>query len=173
MKAYLQWIKNHKRLLAAFLFWSLTAALMIFIFYMSAQTSAQSSEISGGLIEEIAHIINKNYPNLDDVAKVAFIESLQDIVRTLAHFCEFSLLGFLGFYSMYFTLIGKKILLWSTFMGWIYSLSDEIHQLFVPGRAFQIKDILVDWSGVLLGAALAFILWKFIEWLMAKKTLSK
>ena len=30
-------------------------------------------------------------------------------------------------------------------------MTDEIHQIFVPGRAFQVTDILVDSAGALLG----------------------
>lgn len=32
----------------------------------------------------------------------------------------------------------------------IYAISDEVHQLFVPGRFFSIKDILTDLLGILV-----------------------
>jgi VanZ family protein len=35
-----------------------------------------------------------------------------------------------------------------------YALSDEIHQLFVPGRAFQLFDLAVDTAGALVGLTL-------------------
>ena len=31
------------------------------------------------------------------------------------------------------------------------AVGDEIHQIFVPGRAFQTSDILVDSAGALIG----------------------
>lgn len=39
----------------------------------------------------------------------------------------------------------------------IYALSDEFHQLFVPGRAFELLDIALDSLGALAGA----LLWHF------------
>jgi len=170
----MQWIKDNKRQIASALFWILTFVWMIFIFCMSAKNATQSSELSGNVIEKAAPVINKNFHQLDEKGKKDFIESLQDVVRTFAHFFEFTLLGGLGFGAFRFTLnCRKKGVIWSVVMGCIYALTDEIHQIFVPGRTFQLKDILVDCSGILLGTALAFILCKFIEWIRTKKTLSK
>ena len=39
--------------------------------------------------------------------------------------------------------------------GVLYAVSDEIHQTFVPGRAGQIRDVLIDSCGVLAGILLA------------------
>lgn len=36
-------------------------------------------------------------------------------------------------------------------IGFLYAVSDEIHQHFVPGRAMQARDVLIDTAGVLLG----------------------
>ena len=33
----------------------------------------------------------------------------------------------------------------------LYALSDEVHQIFVPTRTFQIQDLIVDAFGALLG----------------------
>lgn len=33
----------------------------------------------------------------------------------------------------------------------LYSLSDEIHQLFVPGRSFQLMDLGLDLLGGIIG----------------------
>jgi VanZ family protein len=33
----------------------------------------------------------------------------------------------------------------------IYATSDEIHQLFVPGRGGQVKDVIIDNAGVIAG----------------------
>ena len=39
-------------------------------------------------------------------------------------------------------------------IGLLYAVSDEIHQVFVPGRAGQLRDILIDTAGVLIGTCL-------------------
>ena len=36
-------------------------------------------------------------------------------------------------------------------LTFLYALSDEIHQIFVPTRTFQIQDLIVDGLGALLG----------------------
>ena len=36
-------------------------------------------------------------------------------------------------------------------LTFLYALSDEIHQIFVPTRTFQIQDLIVDALGALLG----------------------
>ncbi|MBR1758137.1 MAG: VanZ family protein [Lachnospiraceae bacterium] len=37
------------------------------------------------------------------------------------------------------------------FCGVCYAVTDEVHQLFVDGRAGQVRDVLIDAAGVLLG----------------------
>jgi VanZ family protein len=40
----------------------------------------------------------------------------------------------------------------------VYAVTDEIHQIFVPGRAAQFSDFVVDTSGAMFGACAALIL---------------
>ena len=35
----------------------------------------------------------------------------------------------------------------------LYALSDEIHQLFVPGRSFELRDLALDITGAAVGLA--------------------
>ena len=39
----------------------------------------------------------------------------------------------------------------------IYAMSDEFHQLFVPGRTCKLTDVLIDSSGSLLGICIVII----------------
>lgn len=46
----------------------------------------------------------------------------------------------------------------------LYGISDEIHQIFVPNRSFEIADILVDFLGAtIIQFILCGWLWNFIE----------
>lgn len=144
----------NKRLILAVVFWAATIIWMAVIFSMSAKTAAQSSGMSGGLIERLATLFKAGFSDLSAAEQAVYIESLQGIVRTVAHLLEFCFLGFLLSGGFKFSLPSKfKFTLFAVGTGWIYSLTDEVHQLFVPGRAFQIKDIAVDWAGVALGVA--------------------
>lgn len=46
----------------------------------------------------------------------------------------------------------SKILRRALFIGFLYACTDEFHQTFVPGRSGELRDILIDTFGVLLGA---------------------
>jgi VanZ family protein len=53
----------------------------------------------------------------------------------------------------------------------LYAISDEVHQLFVPGRAFAFADILTDSAGILF-ATLIYVLLRY-DCLLQPKSLSK
>jgi len=68
------------------------------------------------------------------------------------HFVEYGILGILFFYAFY-----KKskqssffiIILISVFLSTVYGLSDEIHQIYVPTREFDLADLAADFCGSL------------------------
>ena len=45
---------------------------------------------------------------------------------------------------------------WAWVVGTLYAASDEIHQLFVPGRSGQLRDVFLDSAGVAAGILLAW-----------------
>lgn len=121
----------------AILFTILSVMCMIAIFYFSAQTADESAEQSLSILEIIRKILGDN--------------SFSDfIVRKAAHFCEFTLLGLLFNFTYYFCK-GKQNIILSTSLASIYAVSDEIHQIFVDGRACQFRDWVVDTSGAITG----------------------
>jgi len=40
---------------------------------------------------------------------------------------------------------------WAVVFSILYGLSDEVHQLYVPGRTFQLTDLAIDFTGALCG----------------------
>ena len=76
----------------------------------------------------------------------------RDILGTIGHSLEYAVLAVLACYAV----IGKNQLrVWNIglvaiFAG-IYAFSDEFHQLFVPGRLFELRDLGLDAVGILLG----------------------
>jgi len=71
----------------------------------------------------------------------------------LAHFVEFSVLGFflsLGYFNAFsFPGIVKSVLVFLT--GLPLGILDELHQLFVPRRTGALKDVMADAAGILAG----------------------
>lgn len=116
-----------------------TLAWMAIIFTMSSFNSIESANQSNYIVNIISNVLNINN-----------IELLNLIIRKLAHFTEYLILGVLVI-NMFTKNNAKKYYLLSILLCIIYAISDEIHQLFVPGRACQIKDILIDSIGSITG----------------------
>ena len=63
-----------------------------------------------------------------------------------SHFIEYFILSFL-FLRMFNGYNLKNGLLLAILFSILYGLTDEIHQLFVPYRTFEIKDLIIDSLG--------------------------
>ncbi len=129
-------------------------AVMAAIFCLSSQSGEESAETSGFVI---------GFLDLFFKSTVA-----QDFIRTLAHFTEYAVLGSL-MYNVIYSFNVKLTPLVSIAFSLIYALSDEIHQYFVPERAFQLSDLAVDFGGIILGTAAAFLLFGLISKTSLKK----
>lgn len=121
----------------------LVVAVAIVIFCLSAQTSTNSANTSASLIDLIFSIFGKA-PD-------------QEVIRALAHFCEYAGLGLL-IANLFFAIKDKLKPVLSIIFSFGYAITDEIHQLFVPGRAFQLIDLAIDLGGIILGVAVFCIL---------------
>ena len=121
---------------------------MIIIFIMSSFNATDSANQSNFIVNIIANIFNINN-----------IILLSLIIRKLAHFTEYLILGILVI-NMFTKNNAKKSCLLSILLCIIYATSDKIHQIFTPGRACQIKDILIDSVGSITGVYLFKLLKK-------------
>lgn len=54
----------------------------------------------------------------------------------------------------------KYPLIMSISLSFLYACTDEIHQIFVPGRSAQFRDILIDTLGASFGATITYIIIK-------------
>ena len=78
--------------------------------------------------------------------------SAAELLGQLMHFVEYTILAFLVYRALHHTLpASQKINLLTIIFTLVFALSDEIHQLYVPGRAFQIIDLIIDFLGILFG----------------------
>ena len=142
---------SKKRIFAAIVLWCLTLVWAVFIFVMSAKTSQESDGVSGGVIRLLAGWFVPDFGSMSEAQAAEFVEGLQNLVRKLGHLSEFALLGCLLCSSLRMGVKGATAAIWAFVIGSVYGISDEIHQLFVPGRACQITDMLIDSLGGLLG----------------------
>lgn len=125
----------------------------IAIFCFSSQNSEKSSKTSGVVVEKVVTTIS-------NVNKKVKKESLRDkvtfYVRKSAHFTIYTSLGvWLMCEACTFDISKKKGTLICGILGGLYAISDEFHQSFISGRSEELRDILIDTSGVLFGCLLA------------------
>ena len=134
---------------------------MGFIFSMSSENAEKSSNTSGQTIRVVLSTVPEFEKQPEEV-KVNIIEELQFIVRKSAHFIGYMILGILasGLILQYEN-INKKYPL-AFLICVIYAISDEIHQLFVPGRSGQVRDVLIDSAGSFLGIILVMAFVKLL-----------
>ena len=134
---------------------------MGFIFSMSCENAEESSNTSGQTIRVVLSAV-PGFEEQPEEVKVNIIEKLQFIVRKSAHFIGYMILGILASgLILYYGNINKKYLL-AFLICVIYAISDEIHQLFVPGRSGQVRDVLIDSAGSLLGIIIVMALEKLL-----------
>lgn len=130
----------------------LTVLWMGVIFFFSAQNAEESSNLSGGITDFIAHLIRPDLDRLPETDQQAFLNQLSFFVRKGAHFSEYAVLGLLltglaGTFAWNRWIRG----LFSWGIGTLYAVSDEFHQTFSDGRSPQLRDVCIDSSGVLFG----------------------
>ena len=127
---------------------SLILIWMITVFCFSNENAENSSNTSGKVVETIVEIF---YKGISEEEKIEKVEILQPIVRKGAHLTIYTIGGILLFlFCNTYDLVLKKKILYAIMIGGIYAIIDEIHQGFIPGRAPQVMDVLIDTVGVSL-----------------------
>lgn len=150
---------NVKILIARYLLWAAVLALMIVIFLFSAKTAEQSSNTSGSFAEKVLTLVVPGFSDFSEVQQKQAVDSIQFIVRKGAHFAVYFALGTLCLFAMNtYDVTAKQKVVTALSISFVYAVSDEIHQLFVPGRAGQIRDVLIDFAGAVTGVALATLI---------------
>lgn len=57
----------------------------------------------------------------------------------------------------------KYALAMSIFLSFLYACTDELHQIFVPGRSAQFRDILIDTLGASIGTIITYLIIKLFN----------
>lgn len=141
-----------KKRLVLILTWICTLIWMGIIFYLSSQPAAQSDQLSNGLKNGLLSVLMYLLPGIENLE----IGSLNFYVRKNAHFIAYFILGVLVFSLLIQSKAQKPVNL-ALLICMLYAISDEFHQLFVPGRSGQFRDVLIDGAGAILGILLTKI----------------
>ena len=137
------------------LLWILVISWMALIFYFSSDNAAESTNKSRGIINS-TNIITHYEETKEGQEKL--LETLDVYFRKAAHASVYLVLSVLVcFLIKEYTLDIKKILLFAFIISLLYSVSDEIHQLYVPGRSGEFRDVIIDNIGTVLGLLIFYL----------------
>ena len=118
------------------------------IFYLS--TGTFGGKLSGAVLSTILHILHVH------VTPPTFA-LLHHLLRKAAHLTEYCIFGLLIFASiqgrddLYWDL---RTAMWAVILAGGYSLTDEFHQIFVPGRGPALTDCGIDTTAAIIGMML-------------------
>src|SRR5690625_733386 len=139
-------MKKLHRLLA----WTLVLCWMGMIFYLSHQPATVSSELSSSITQIFIHVIEITLP---------FVQLQQEtwhfLIRKSAHFIAYLMLGIFIIHALYVSDLRRYDgIIIAIAISCFYAISDEIHQIFIPGRSGEIRDVMIDTFGATSGILL-------------------
>lgn len=122
---------------------------MVFIFCFSSQPADESNLNNYSVINFFSWLGI-------DLVKLLGWDFANFLIRKIAHIGEYFLLFMLAYYG-FFKGKFKRPVISGFVLSVLYSCTDEIHQLFVPGRACKPEDILIDFIGMAIGSIIILI----------------
>lgn len=130
--------------------WLAVVLWLILIFILSSQPVHKSNGLSKGIAEKIIKNIEKISPDKD-----ISLGRFNHYLRKTAHFVAYMVLGILVMNVLKAMGVGgKKRIALALLICIVYAITDEFHQLFVPGRGAQVKDVIIDSIGALVGVGI-------------------
>ena len=127
-------------------------ACIWFIFSNSMAVATVSSGSSGRVLAWMRIILRR-------LGQPGLAEHLtMHIVRKMAHFCEYTLEGFLLMLCMrVYTRRYVRHISVPMLGGVLTAMADETIQIYSPGRSSQVTDVWLDSAGVLAGILIALV----------------
>lgn len=139
--------------------YSCAITYMVAIFYFSSQNQVASTELSDKVVKPVMNVVEQTQivgRKLDIFDYFNFSERIRDVM----HFFEYAVLGILTWLSVETFNTGRKKFVTIIFCV-LYACSDEIHQIFVPGRGASIYDVIIDACGSLIGLGICLLIRKY------------
>jgi len=131
--------------------WAITLAWAGNISFLS--TGSYGASVTGWLLKDLLSLVHIH------LAGPTF-EIVHFLIRKLAHCTEYGMLALFLYHSFTF----RQPERWNTgsavgavIVAGLFSLTDEYHQSFVPGRTASIKDCGIDTFGALVGMILLYV----------------
>lgn len=144
-------------------------------FFIFSKKADESTVMSHSVGKLIGNIVIPEYRSWPEDKQEQFAEKIDFPVRKCAHASEYAVLGVLMLGTAYSFAEdrGKKNRLLCWCAGTAYAATDEFHQLFVPGRSCQFRDVCIDSAGILTGIVLFSLIKHQIAKYNEKKKVAK
>jgi VanZ family protein len=147
--------------------WLTTLAWAGTIFFFS--TGTYGGSFTGWLLQEVLEFFHI-------VVSATTFRLIHHILRKLAHLSEYAIFAML----LYGTFSGGRDFSWrgrkalaALAIATFYSLSDEFHQLFVPGRGASPVDCGIDTAGAAVGMLLIYVRARLVPAMTSNPTAPK
>lgn len=141
------------------------------IFAFSAQPDTESSQVSGRVTYRIIRGWDQTFRlEMSPQEMEATAQQIETPVRKAAHMSEYAILAVLAL-QVLMVYFGwerglekmRRLCMWAFIAAALYAATDEFHQLFIPGRAGRITDVLIDSTGAAIGLFLMGSVLKHID----------
>lgn len=119
------------------------------IFILSSESGDISGNSSSSILYDVFSFIYKLF-NIDTASLDNLINTIHNPLREFMHFFEYFILSILVINALSQSNI-KKIYVITFIFCLFYSITDEVHQLFISGRTFEFFDLFMDFLGYSLG----------------------
>lgn len=135
---------------------------MAVIFSFSAQPGGESGMVSGTFSYRMMSAADWVFGlDLPEDEMEEGIQLLDHPVRKAAHMTEYAILGLLVFAFLHsLGLRGKVRYPAALLAAACYAATDEFHQIFVPGRSAEFKDVCIDTAGAAIGLVILYFVLK-------------
>ncbi len=128
---------------------------MISIFFFSSEDRKTSTIRSIDTTKRVVSVVSSENKTESEVNSFAIKNFVK--VRKSAHFIEYLCLGILVINVIKdYKKINISLLIVGIVFCVLYAVSDEVHQIYVPGRSCEIRDICIDSIGSIIGSVILF-----------------
>lgn len=143
-------MRNHDARKAAVLYGAFAAAWLVVLFFFSGQTGYESGELSRKVTQLLfGWLVDRGVP----------FNTLHILTRKLAHFGIFAVEGWLLGSALLRLLPARRAVLLTTLGCAAIAALNELHQLTSADRSCDIRDVLIDSIGAMVGFAFAVVIW--------------
>ena len=143
---------------------------LVIIFIFSNQNAITSEKVSDKVANKTLSTVSEvTGKNLTESRKRELIINSRFIVRKMAHFTLYFILGALIYMVLISYGVSKNTIIYSLLFCFISSLLDEFHQLFSVGRTPKILDVFIDICGSIFSLLIIRVLtYKKLDFLVKK-----